>query len=144
MLPKTKILLVDDCHELLSALSTFLEAKSYEVCAVISNELLQSAFSYFIPDVLILDIHLGGGLDGREICQIIKSNETTKHIPILLMSGYSEKLIDYQECNADAVIEKPFNLLTPFLKKVFSLFFIASLRFIFKEVLPKELPKHAI
>ena len=112
MQPKTKILLVDDCTELLTALKGFLEIKTYEVCTVGSYKLLQEAMEHFVPDIIVLDIHLGGKLDGRDICRLLKSSHVTAHIPILLMSGYTDLLQNYKECLADAILEKPFNLWT--------------------------------
>ncbi len=51
---------------------------------------------------------MGGG---REICRSIKSDIETKNIPVILMSADYKALENYKERSADAVIEKPFNLL---------------------------------
>ncbi|MGI8584756.1 MAG: response regulator [Chitinophagaceae bacterium] len=65
----------------------------------------------FKPDVIILDVYIKSMGDGREICRSIKSDIETKNIPVILMSADYKELENYKECSADAVIEKPFNLL---------------------------------
>ena len=111
MREKPKILIVDDSPELLHALQIFLEKKSYKVLTVTSDKQLITALPVFRPDVIILDVCLNCTLDGRQICKIIKGDNQYKHIPILLMSGAYERLKDFDECKADGIIEKPFNLL---------------------------------
>jgi len=61
------------------------------------------------PDLLIIDHPLIDDLRG-ELCRELKSNELTKHIPIVLFS-VEPNLKDVASKNcADAYIQKPFNL----------------------------------
>ncbi|MEJ2681249.1 MAG: response regulator [Gammaproteobacteria bacterium] len=54
--------------------------------------------SHGVPDLVILDIGLPG-INGKEILHILRTDEITKYIPIIMMSGsVSER--DYQECVA--------------------------------------------
>jgi len=50
------------------------------------------------------------GIDGREICKELKTRNAFKTIPIILMSSNSNKLKDYKKYNADAILEKPFEM----------------------------------
>lgn len=102
-----KILVVDDSNDLLEVFTFFLKRKGYEVKSASSKDTVKSALSVFIPDLILMDVILDGG-DGRELCKEIK--EKNKNIPIILISGNPEFLKDYEECKADAIIEKPFNL----------------------------------
>ncbi len=111
MYTKAKILIADDSLDLLDALKLFLEERSYRVCTVFSEELFTSELKNFKPDVIILDVRVKSMGDGREICRSIKSDNETKNIPVILMSADYKALENYKECSADAVIEKPFNLL---------------------------------
>lgn len=108
---KTKILILDDQADLLEALAIFLEYESFDVCTVVSEELFNTEMKRFKPDVIILDVYVKGNCDGRDICKMIKSNSETRDIPVMLMSTSLELLKNYEEWNADAVINKPFDLL---------------------------------
>lgn len=110
MSTKSNILILDDSPELLDALKIFLENHSYTVCAVTSGDLLASELKRFTPDLFILDVFIGFNTDGRSICKMIKSNEATSLIPVILISASKSGLKDFEECSADAILEKPFNL----------------------------------
>lgn len=61
-----------------------------------------------LPDTILLDI-LMPEMDGFEVCNILKSNESTRHIPILLVSALGEMSYRIKGLNAgaDAFISKP-------------------------------------
>ena len=63
-----------------------------------------------LPDTILLDI-LMPEMDGFEVCSILKNNESTKHIPILMVSVKGE--VDYRikglNAGADAFISKPYD-----------------------------------
>lgn len=63
-----------------------------------------------MPDTILLDI-LMPGIDGFETCEILKNDEATKHIPILLVSALGhnyENRIKGLNLGADAFVTKPF------------------------------------
>jgi len=88
----------------------FLEKASYKVCTVTSFETLYAELKRFKPNLIILDVYLNGVDEGKKICKIIKSEIATSHIPVILMSASSKGLENYKECQADAIIGKPFNI----------------------------------
>lgn len=106
---KARILIFDDSADLLEALAIYLE-RSYEVFTVTSKALFKTELRNFKPDMIILDVYINGITEGREICRIIKSETSTQHIPVLLMSASINSLKNFEECKADAVIDKPFDL----------------------------------
>lgn len=64
-----------------------------------------------LPDTILLDIIMPE-MDGFEVCRELKSNSSTKHIPILLVSalgGNTEDRITGLSAGADAFISKPFD-----------------------------------
>jgi PAS domain S-box-containing protein len=63
-----------------------------------------------LPDTILLDI-LMPVMDGFEVCNILKNNISTKHIPIVFLSALNEMNIRIRGLNigADAYISKPFN-----------------------------------
>ena len=101
---------MDDSPDLLDALKIFLEYESFKVCTVTSPESLKTELKLFKPDVIILDVYIHGHSDGREICKIIKCDKATSHIPVILMSVSKKALEKFEECEANAIIEKPFDL----------------------------------
>ncbi len=109
---KNKILILDDSPDILGVLTIFLEKASYQICTVMSPELLYSELKRFKPHLILLDVYLKGLNEGRQICNIIKSDIQTMQIPIILMSVSSKGLENFKECQADAIIGKPFNFPT--------------------------------
>lgn len=104
---KNKILLVDDDKPLLNALSDFLMLEGFQVEALDHSLEVEGSIKAFLPDLIILDIDLGDA-DGRIICDELKNNPTTAHIPIILLTGLSYDEIAAIECLADGIIGKPF------------------------------------
>jgi CheY-like chemotaxis protein len=53
-------------------------------------------------------------LDGFAVCQLLKNDDTTKHIPVVAMSGNSapENIVKITKAGADAFLKKPIDLAT--------------------------------
>src|ERR1044072_3997104 len=104
-----KILIVDDCNELLEILQYFLEDAGHTVDTILSGAALNEKLGSFKPDLIILDVLLKKE-NGREICKTLKNNPATKNIPIILMSANDKSLENFRECGADEILPKPFDL----------------------------------
>ena len=111
-----KIIIIDDSIELLEVLKFFLEKNGYQVMILSHLGNFLDKIKNFQPDLIILDV-LISGKDGREICLELKRNDESKKLCILLFSASPEHLKDYLLCEADDILEKPFNL-TVLLQKV--------------------------
>ena len=63
-----------------------------------------------VPDLILLDIMLPG-IQGLDLCRIIKSDRNTKNIPIILVSALGEEdvIVNGLEAGADDYINKPFS-----------------------------------
>lgn len=103
------ILVVDDSSDILDVMQYVLEMEGYDVRSVMGRTALMQELDHFTPDLIILDILLSGD-NGREICKAIRANESTKHVPVLLMSASPKLLKDPEECGATDTIAKPFHL----------------------------------
>ena len=103
-----KILVVDDDDNLLYLFPLLLEREGHIVQTVSSKDNVIDTFSKFLPDLVILDIWLQRD-DGRKLCKEIKAKHNS-NIPVILMSASVKLLNDYAAWNADAGIEKPFDI----------------------------------
>src|SRR5215467_7827625 len=84
-----KILVVDDDPDILDALQFLLEDAGYEVKTTEKGEYAENLrdTNGGLPNVIILDVLLSGK-DGRLICQKLKSQQDTEHIPIIMISAH--------------------------------------------------------
>ena len=105
---KKRILVVDDSHAILDVLSMALEAEGYEVTTSLTGAGLRQ-FERNLPDLILLDVLLSGE-DGGEICQRLKSDERTRHIPVILISAHAGLQETAGSCGADGFLVKPFRL----------------------------------
>lgn len=105
---KKKILIIDNNQDILELTEFLLTEKGYEVVASSTPHIL-SELSQINPDLILLDEYLDG-IKGHEQCIMLKSAETTKHIPIIILSGAFgiEKIAE--DCLADGFIKKPFDI----------------------------------
>ena len=103
----SNILVLDDSKSLLQMIKTIFQMHNYEVRTAATKSLLMAHIDIFKPDIILMDILLDGS-DGREVCKELKTNDETKNIPVILLSGSHELLRGFKEYNADDIIEKPF------------------------------------
>jgi DNA-binding response OmpR family regulator len=105
-----KILVVDDDPDILDALQSLLEFAGYEVKTTEKGEYAENLrdTNGGMPNVIILDVLLSGK-DGRLICQKLKSQEETKHIPIIMISAHHNARHSVTVVGADDFVAKPFD-----------------------------------
>lgn len=104
-----KILVVDDDLDILSLVKIVLSMNNFNVEAISRWQEMSSCMQDFKPDLVLLDVSLGGA-DGRDICRELRKHEETSEVPVILFSANPEmgKYID--DCCAQAFIPKPFEL----------------------------------
>ena len=106
-----KILAIDDKKDNLITLSALLKAllPDCEVLTAQSGpEGIEKARAES-PDTILLDIKMPG-MDGYEVCKRLKDNESTKHIPVIMISAIkteTDDLVKGLETGADAFLAKP-------------------------------------
>jgi two-component system, OmpR family, alkaline phosphatase synthesis response regulator PhoP len=105
-----KILIIDDEPNVVELVALSLISAKYNIIKAYSGyEGLEKANS-LKPDLIILDIMMPG-LDGFKVCEQLKQNLLTKHIPIIILSAkdqINDKLIGIK-IGADDYITKPFD-----------------------------------
>lgn len=86
-MPKNrKILVVDDSLTVRKLITGKLEKSGHEViCAVDGIDALEK-IKELVPDLILLDINMPR-MDGYQVCKLIRSNESTKDVPVVMISG---------------------------------------------------------
>lgn len=106
---KNTILIIEDSEDLRFYLSENLQHE-YVVFQAPNGILGLKKAREVVPDIIISDIMMPE-MDGVELCQKIKSDPTTSHIPVILLTAKTskeEKLAGYSG-GADAFLTKPFS-----------------------------------
>lgn len=106
---KKKILIVEDEESLLKLESILLTSKGYEVKGVADGQAALDAVETMRPDLILLDVMLPE-IDGFEVCRRVKANDTTKHIPVIMLTAKKsrEDMARGEQVGADWYITKPF------------------------------------
>ncbi len=112
---KKKIMIAEDDSGILEAMQIMLEDAGYEVMTTGDGKTVQDMKDE-LPDLLLLDIWMSG-MDGTDICQHLKSQNRTKHIPIILCSANKDTQKLAKGSGADDFLAKPFEM-EDFLSKV--------------------------
>ncbi len=61
------------------------------------------------PNIVILDYNLNG-LNGGELCKIIKNEERYRRLPVLLLSAFPKFIYNSEQVQSDGFVEKPFDV----------------------------------
>ncbi len=106
---KKTILIAEDDTSILEAMQIMLEDAGYEVATTVDGQAIRDMQDE-LPDVILLDIWMSG-IDGTGICHNLKSQDHTKHIPIILCSANRDTKKLAKACGADDFLAKPFEML---------------------------------
>lgn len=103
-----KILVVEDDKTLLEALDYNLKRQGYEALTTENGRVALTLARTQKPDLIILDVMLPG-LDGFEVCRILRQELST---PILMLTARSEEVdkVVGLEMGADDYLTKPFSM----------------------------------
>lgn len=107
---KESILVVDDEEDILELLQYNLSKEGYQVRCVPSGEEGLEVAKAEHPDLMILDLMLPG-VDGLDVCKLLKNDPKTKMIPIIMLTAKGEEadVVTGLEMGADDYIVKPFS-----------------------------------
>ena len=101
-----KILIVDEDRQLLESLKALFETNGFDIAVTISCAEALIIMHSFKPDLIFLDLNVGGD-DGREMCRKIKQDAELTNIPVILISSDHEGLKQYNLYGATSFVEKP-------------------------------------
>ncbi len=104
------VLIVDDIPENLQVLGNVLLTHGLDVGFAVNGMQAIEAIEFNKPDIVLLDIMMPG-MDGYEVCRILKSNPETADIPIIFLTAknQTEDLVEAFNIGAVDFVTKPFN-----------------------------------
>jgi two-component system, OmpR family, phosphate regulon response regulator PhoB len=106
---RPSILIVEDERPVLELLRVIL-SMDYQVMSAPNGEEAMILLEMVRPDLVLLDIGLGHGPSGLELCQLIRGDLSTRHLPILVLSGRGEELRSISlAAGANGFISKPYS-----------------------------------
>jgi two-component system phosphate regulon response regulator PhoB len=107
---KEKILVVDDEKDILELIDYNLTKNGYHVKTAISGEEALELIKESDFDLLILDLMLPG-IDGLDLCKIIKADRNKANLPVIMVTAKSEEAdrVAGLEIGADHYVTKPFS-----------------------------------
>lgn len=110
---EVSILVVDDEEAVASLVARAIKAKFPEYVVREANDGFTAGtlITTHKPDVVILDIRMPG-LDGFEVCRMIKARDESKHAEVIAMTGFSSEVNDEKiiECGARICLKKPVDM----------------------------------
>jgi PAS domain S-box-containing protein len=107
---KGVVLVVDDTPESLVLLTDILRAEGFDVRPADSGELALAATAAIRPELILLDIRMPG-MNGFEVCRILKEREETREIPIIFISATADtgERLEGWRLGAVDFVSKPFD-----------------------------------
>lgn len=105
------ILIVDDEIANLNVLINILTTRPYDIRIANNGRRALAAINISLPDLILLDINMPD-LNGYQVCQELKTNPISKHIPVIFISANNETLDIVEAFSVGGVdyITKPFRV----------------------------------
>ncbi len=107
---KAKIFIVDDEDDILDLVDYVLSKEGYQVERFRTGEEILRKVKTDLPDLILLDLMLPG-VDGLDVCKVLKHTSDTANIPIIMLTAKGEEadIVTGLELGADDYIPKPFS-----------------------------------
>lgn len=107
---KVKILIIEDDEDIRELVRYNLERDGFDVCEAESGEVGLNAVLKKQPGLILLDLMMPGK-DGLQVCRELKQNESTRHIPVVMMTAKGEEsdIVTGLEMGAEDYVVKPFS-----------------------------------
>lgn len=100
---ETKILCVDDDPLILQMFGDILRFHGYTVVTAPDGEAGLEAAGRERPNIIFLDVMMPG-IDGFEVCRLLKTDATTKAIPVIFLTAMSDPSLNAKAFEAGAVL----------------------------------------
>jgi CheY-like chemotaxis protein len=84
-----RVLVVDDCHDTTDSLATLLGLwGGYDVSVAYDGPGALEAARGQPPDIVLLDIKLGTGMDGYDVARLLRAQNSLKDALLVCITGY--------------------------------------------------------
>ncbi|MBI4773755.1 MAG: response regulator transcription factor [Deltaproteobacteria bacterium] len=105
-----RILIVEDEEDIASLLEYHFEKAGFRTDRAANGETAFRIIRNHPPDLVVLDLMLPG-MDGLEICKLLRSDKETRKLPILILTAKGDEIdrILGLELGADDYVVKPFS-----------------------------------
>ena len=105
-----RLLIVDDDPVAGGMLAHMLKKHGYEVKVVATGEACLALIDDFVPEVILLDIEMGMGIDGYETCHRVRSRFERAKLTIIFLSSHDtlEERLHAYDVGGDDFVSKPF------------------------------------
>src|SRR5689334_2478730 len=105
-----RVLIVDDDPDIQRLVSYNFNRAGFEVITAPSGRTALESIQRQPPDLVVLDIMLPD-IDGMEVCRTLRQHETTRTIPIIMLTARGEEIdrVIGFELGADDYVSKPFS-----------------------------------
>ena len=110
-MPGERILVVEDERSIADLVAEALKRQGYRVETAGDGDQALEAAETTLPDLIILDLMLPK-LDGWEVCRRLREEDTTRRIPIIMLTARRDEkdVVAGLELGADDYLRKPFSL----------------------------------
>jgi two-component system alkaline phosphatase synthesis response regulator PhoP len=107
---REKILVIEDEDEIQELVGYNLGKQGYRVVRAATGEEGIRLVASEMPDLILLDLMLPG-VDGLEVCRLLKRDPDARHIPIIMLTAKGEEadIVTGLELGAEDYITKPFS-----------------------------------
>src|SRR5512135_3763926 len=104
-----KLLLADDSITIQKVVELVLAEEDFQIKSVSNGEDAINLLDSFKPDVVLADIEMPK-VNGYNLCEKIKKNPLTSHVPVILLAGAFEPIDEElaRQVGADDTVIKPF------------------------------------
>ncbi len=106
---KKCILIFDDDAEILLVCKIILEGENYRVETRIYCDNIIEDITQVKPDIILMDLCIPD-IGGENAINIVKKNEATQHIPVILFSANAEIEEIFKRVHANGFLKKPFEV----------------------------------
>lgn len=103
------ILIAEDERDIRELIKFTLVFAGHQITEARNGEEAVAKAKEVVPDLVLTDVRMPK-MTGYEVCEILKNDEQTQHIPIVILSakGQDEEVDRGKEVGADDYILKPF------------------------------------
>ena len=102
------IWILEDDPDIGFVLEIFLDQEGFKTELLNTAGKFREATERGLPDLFLMDVMLPDG-DGVDLCNVLKAQERSRNIPVLMMSAHAD-LARINDCRPNGFLAKPFDL----------------------------------